>query len=55
MSTPRLVLSTASNTPTAALPETVGLSHLERAVERFAITGNAIGDVSSSYTSDMPY
>jgi hypothetical protein len=44
MSLPQITLSTAANPLTKVLPKTPGLTPAQRAVERFSVTGNAIGE-----------
>jgi hypothetical protein len=46
---PQFVLSTASSPLTGILPKTPGLNPAERAVERFSISGNAIGEFINVY------
>jgi sorbose reductase len=48
MSLPQINLSTASNPLTGILPKTPGLTPAERAVERFSVSGNAIGEFGLS-------
>jgi sorbose reductase len=44
MPLPQITLSTAANPLTKVLPKTPGLTPAQRAVERFSVTGNAIGE-----------
>ena len=48
---PLITLSTSFNPLTAILPKTPGLTPTERAVERFSISGNAIGEFDLSIES----